>query len=107
MLYESTQEENDELKEENKKLKKENSVRKAVFDIVKDENEVNKKNLHKFIDEKKEAREEAQKNTKKLDAVEKVITDTQGWGDFIADLPEEQIELLREAGYPDEDDVVE
>jgi len=41
-----------ELEEENKKLKKENSENKALeiaFDIVKDENEVNKKNLKKML----------------------------------------------------------
>lgn len=39
----------------------------------------------------------------KLKALEKVITDTQGWGDFVADLPVEQVEALRNAGYPEED----
>ena len=89
----------EKIYEEREELKEEKAGLEIAFAIVKDENEVNKKNFHKLMDEKKET----QQNTNKLNAMEKVIMDTQGWGDFIADLRPELIDLLREAGYPDED----
>ena len=95
--------------------------------IVKDENEVNKKNLSQFIadkhalkgqlehlkgkfrkdlDEMAEAmavplKRELAEAQKKCRGLEKVIEDTTGWGTFIEELDEKQINNLREAGYPE------
>ncbi len=74
-------------------------IAEEALRIVKDENEVNKKNLSKFITEKHTLKCQLEQAEVKCRGLEKVIEDTTGWGTFIEDLDEQQINNLRQAGY--------
>lgn len=78
-------------------------IAEEALAIVKDENEVNKKNLSQFIADKHALKGQLEQAEVKCRGLEKVIEDTTGWGDFVADLDEQHIKTLRSAGYPEED----
>ena len=106
-------EENKKLKEENEEVLAERMPNGGVFKLQ-DEN----KKLKEKIKKVRTAHEDLEKENwklnvaickgnfadlKKLGALEKVISDSEGWGDWMETLSDKHKQILAEGGYPDED----
>ena len=96
-LYEQQLAENKQLQEEIEEFKEENENLELSLTIVKEENETNKKNLRKFMEEKKKLQEEIEEPNKKTIIKNKKKKPDQT-PKLIKVTDEEEVEAIRKKG---------